>query len=316
MTLIFRAIILRSLIIRTFDLRICCLILFGCCLPNFALAVDWGSAPSRPLSLFFPGTAAWESLLIKGSHDGATAVRKRASCVSCHEGEEVKMGTNIATQKDHRFYLDNSGVGSLQASFSIARDDEFIYFRIGIGKVNLSQVSLIIDDGAFASSALSGCWATCHLDLKGMPAAGSLKLTKYLSRSRTQNNRTGGGERYKTNDELTDLIATNEFVELLGAKISDDLLQGLRGYILESRHLNVATQVTPRLNKAENISYVEIVRPLVSHSPTEKPFVDGRSYSIGIAVHLDATEGVQHLVSLPVNFTLVKEHGILFIKED
>lgn len=316
MTLISSTVISRSMTAGTLYFRIYCLILMGCCLPNFAMAVDWQSAPSRQLTLFFPGTAAWESLLIKDSHDGANAVRQRKSCLSCHKGEEAQMGANIASQKDHRFYLENRGIGSLQTSFSIARDDGFIYFRMGIDNVSVSQVSLIIDDGGFDSSALSGCWATCHLDTKGMPAAASLELTKYLSRSRTQNSRTGGGESYKTRQDLAGLVGSNEFVELLGAKFYDDLSQGLRGYILESRHLDVSTSVTALLAKEKNISYVEIVRPLASYSPTEKSFVEGRSYSIGIAVHLDAAEGVQHLVSLPVNFTLVKEHGILFLEED
>jgi hypothetical protein len=321
MTLIFRQLIsryliFRALMLRTMNLRISCLILFGCCLPNFALALDWQSVPSRPLTLFFPGAAAWESLLIKDSHDGATAVRKRESCISCHKGEEAQMGTNIATNKEHRFYLENSGIGSLQASFSIMRDDGFIYFRIGFDNVNVSQVSLIIDDGAFDSSALSGCWAACHLDAKGLPAAAGLELTKYLSRSRTKNSRTGGGESYKTEQELSGLIDANEFVELLGAKFSDDQSQGLQGYILESRHLDVSSAVKTQLSKADNISYVEIARPLASYSATEKSFVEGGTYSIGIAVHLDTAKGVRHLVSLPVNFTLVQEQGIEFIDED
>ena len=86
---------------------------------------------------------------------------------------------------------------------------------------------------ALKSTAQAGCWAACHDDAPGMASDSGQKLGKYLSRSRSKNTATGGGDSVRPQAELDAALAAGEFLELLEVDASG---KGERVYVLDKLH--------------------------------------------------------------------------------
>lgn len=279
------------------------------------LALDWSSAATTDITFFYPGRASWEKILTRETHEGATKVRQKATCQSCHKGDEAEMGKAIATDSDNPFYKPAEGPTSVNATLKALIQDGAIHFMVVLPGEISGELNLLLDNNAYMHSALSGCWSGCHDDARGMDSAGNLDLTKYLSISRTQNTRTGGGDSYKSAAELEALIADGQFLELIGAKFSDGKTQGLHGYVLDARHLDESGLVSANVTGENGTTLVQLSRPLDCKTSTTKAITPDGRYTIGLALHLNRDTGASHRVTLAIGFVTDQSNNIRFVIE-
>ena len=53
--------------------------------------IDWSRVPTRDVALFYPGQATFQWLR-SSDHPGAQAVTSGTACVTCHKGQEQRLG--------------------------------------------------------------------------------------------------------------------------------------------------------------------------------------------------------------------------------
>jgi hypothetical protein len=262
---------------------------------SMAGAVDWGAAKASQIALFLPGQVSWEKALTASSHKGATKFRAGESCMDCHKDEEADMGVSQA------------GLSGFKGRSSLTVDLRAV---VAAGKLHIQlsgpaaggvapAVALMLGNDALKSTAQSGCWAACHDDATGMASDTGMKLGKYLSRSRSKNTATGGGDSIRPQAELDAALAAGEFLELIEVGPTGE---GRRGYILDKLHVSPLASTTMRIEGERWIA--EIERPLTASSAGELALETGTIYHLGLAVHDAGSEGHQHLVSLGTSLAL------------
>lgn len=283
-----------------------------------AHAVDWSVTASKEITLFFPGQASWERILMSDFHDGAQGVRGRKTCQSCHGGDELEIGNDIAKDADNIFHALSDGPTSLNAGLQIAVEDERIYFKLSLPAEVTGQLWLMLDNGAYSHSALSGCWSSCHDDAKGMASSDGMDLTKYLSVSRTSNTRTGGGDSFKSDAELASLMADGQYLEILGAEISSDSVAPIHEYVLEKRQVGPESEdhsgVSATIATKDPLKVI-ISRPLSPGATGFKELAPGTINTLAIAYHAPGEQGNKHLVSFAVEFKITPTNSVEFLGE-
>ena len=164
-----------------------------------AATIDWGRVPSRTLMLFYPGQSSFQWLR-SAAHPGAGMVQGGGECLSCHKGQEAKMGDKIVKGGPLEPTPPAGKNGSLPLNVQVAYDDQNAYFRFQwktknnypgdgypyyrfdgkewkpYGAPRLSapaykgeqppiyedRMSMLIDDGSVPNFDKQGCWLTCH----------------------------------------------------------------------------------------------------------------------------------------------------------
>jgi hypothetical protein len=278
-------------------------------------ALEWSKVSGRQVTLFYPGQISWENLLITSSHAGAAGVRNKTSCNTCHGGDESALGSAIASTPDKAVYKQSGPPASLQTTLKIAVEDNLIHFAIDVPPGIRGQISFMLDNEHYVHSATSGCWASCHDDNTGMASSDGLELTKYLSASRTNNTRTGGGRSYKSLNELDALLHAGQYLEVLGADLSVDPVAPIHGYVLEARRMQRLQEIPAGVAAVRNEGWIVISRPLSVEATGYKAMTGGQDFSLGMALHYPQQRGRVHLVSLPVRFHLAESGEVRFITD-
>lgn len=168
--------------------------------------IDWKSVPVTNLTLFYPGQSSYQWL--RGAdHPGAKPTVAGTSCVTCHKGQEGKLGDKLVKANKLEPTPVTGKNGALQLSVQVAYDKENAYFRAQwrtrnafpgdaylplrfdgkewkshggpqLDKAVLSgerpaiyedRFSIMIDDGAVPGFAAQGCWLSCHDGQRDMP---------------------------------------------------------------------------------------------------------------------------------------------------
>ncbi len=163
-------------------------------------SIDWSKVPTKALTLFYPGESTYQWLRSPG-HMGAAMVEKGTSCVTCHNGQEAKLGDkNVQGGKIEPTPVTGKKNGSVNLNVQVAYDDQNAYFRFQwktnanrpgdaypyyrfdgkdwkvygqprldepvrkgtVPAVYEDRLSMMIDDGAVPNFATQGCWVTCH----------------------------------------------------------------------------------------------------------------------------------------------------------
>ncbi len=290
---------------------VCAVVLSGA-IP--ALALDWEAVYGEDIILFSPGQASWEWVLTESDHSAAPSVRREKSCKDCHGGEEKDIGKLIASGKKLEPTPIEGRRGFLRLNVKAVVDDDRLYVRLAWAGLPRSpdrkmdpdyqsKVALMFTDGTVKSAESAGCWGACHNDMIGMPdAKEDQDLTKYLFASRTEITRSGGGENYKSDGELEQLLSEGRFLELWRAKLNPgEPAAAVDGYVLDKRHENEAPAISAISAESEFRDgewVVVLSRKLSQSGKGYLPFVSGEVYSIGFSVHEDFTAGRFHYVSL------------------
>lgn len=279
-----------------------------------SLAVSWDGVEGKDIVLFYPGQAAWEWVLVPSDHSGAKRMREGKGCRDCHEGEEADIGKMIASGEKLEPEPPKAKPGSIPMNVAMTRDADTFYVKFewtdpgsssgSTGEFE-SRVTMMIGAPAIKESVLAGCWGTCHNDVKGMP--NSADLTKYLAASRTKLSRSGGGENYKSDAEISALMADGYYMEYLQAKLNPgEPAVAADGRVLQDRHRNEdpAVEATATF---EGGKWTVILSRKLQAGVGHKALESGVKYPVGFAIHDDYAEHRHHHVSL--EYTVAIDEG-------
>jgi hypothetical protein len=168
--------------------------------------LDWSRVPTTTLTLFYPGQSSFQWLR-STNHPGASMVAQGTSCVTCHNGQEEKLGNKLVGANPLEPTPVSGKNGVVKLNVQVAYDNENAYFRFQwrtqanrpgdayptyrfdgkewkpyggprlAGAVRKGEqpaiyedrLSMMIDDGSVPGFASQGCWLTCHRGERDMP---------------------------------------------------------------------------------------------------------------------------------------------------
>ena len=168
--------------------------------------VDWNQVPTKTLTLFYPAQSTYQWLR-SADHPGSSMVAQGTSCVTCHNGQEQKLGDKLVKANKLEPAPVEGKNGSVQLSVQVAYDKESAYFRFQwktrnpypgeaypflrfdgkewkpYGNQRLAgavrkgeqpavyedRLSIMLDDGSVPNFANQGCWQTCHNGMRDAP---------------------------------------------------------------------------------------------------------------------------------------------------
>ena len=169
-------------------------------------SLDWKRVPTRTLTLFYPGQSAYQWLRSQ-EHPGSSMVTQGTSCVTCHNGQEEKLGNKLVKANPLEPTPIGGKNGFVKLNVQVAYDSENAYFRFQwktqnshpgeaypfyrfdgkewkpYGNQRLAgpvrkgeqppvyedRLNMMIDDGSVPNFANQGCWLTCHRGERDMP---------------------------------------------------------------------------------------------------------------------------------------------------
>ena len=290
------------------------LIIFGFSLSVHA--IDWSKVKEKQVTLFYPGQASWEWVLTKSDHGGAKNFRKGKDCRECHQDEEQDMGNLLVSGKKLEADPIEGKRGFINVKVKTAYDSKKFYIQLKWKESgqpvknkmakDQAKLTILFDDGHVKAAKRGGCWAACHDDATHMPSAIHGKdLSIYLANSRNKVTRKGGGENYKSNQKLQQLLSEGIYLEYWQAMLNQDkAVKAVDAYILDKRHENKATKVNALAKLDNGIWTVELSRQLTPNAPLYKNIVSGNIYVFGIAIHDEYSHGRHHHVSFKHTFSL------------
>ncbi|MGF7186964.1 hypothetical protein GGQ84_003113 [Desulfitispora alkaliphila] len=96
---------------------------------GFEFPGDWGEVPVSEMTVFYPGQSSWQ-YLVSEEHPGAGAMEGGASCSSCHQGQEERLGESLV---NHDALEDDPIEGKEPHKELLAQaayDDENFYLKL------------------------------------------------------------------------------------------------------------------------------------------------------------------------------------------
>lgn len=242
---------------------------------------------SRSIGLFYPGQHDYEWLL--NEHEGSQSLRQGRQCLQCHAGEELKLAATTSAKSipayralDVRMEVDQK---QLVTTFSWQ------------GSKKDQSLAVMWNDGGNQDFARVGCWAACHDDMPGMDRDRGQATSKYLPISRAQMQRIGVPPQVKSEAELKQLMAADQFVTV--QRINLD-----KGDQPSLETAKLLAKLDWQKADASNVSSVykngrwtvTLRRPVPPHAERQREF--------GIALHGANGKGAGHWVSLPLTYAI------------
>jgi ethylbenzene dehydrogenase len=168
--------------------------------------LDWSRVPTTTLTLFYPGQSSFQWLR-SPNHPGSSMVAQGTSCLTCHNGQEEKLGNKLVGANPLEPTPVSGKNGVVKLNVQVAYDNENAYFRFQwktqanrpgdayptyrfdgkewkpyggprlAGAVRKGEqpavyedrLTMMIDDGSVPGFANQGCWLTCHRGERDMP---------------------------------------------------------------------------------------------------------------------------------------------------
>jgi len=168
--------------------------------------LDWKRVPTTTLTLFYPAQSSYQWLR-SADHPGSSMVTQGTSCVTCHNGQEEKLGYKLVQANPLEPTPIPGKNGLVWLNVQVAYDDDNAYFRFawrtqarqpgdaypyyrfdGTGwkpygaqrlaaaarkgeqpAIYEDRLTMMIDDGSVPGFANQGCWLTCHNGERDMP---------------------------------------------------------------------------------------------------------------------------------------------------
>lgn len=156
--------------------------------------IDWSKAESKSVTVFYPGVTSWEFLKNKDHGTGAKPVIKdKKSCEACHINKKGKWDiaaddiisgelTMIDSEAPFEPKPKEGMAGYMNIKAQAAYDTDHIYIKLSWPSAGTSfadaaiaeqgladRVSIQFANKGVKTFIKSGCFITCHADLKDMP---------------------------------------------------------------------------------------------------------------------------------------------------
>jgi hypothetical protein len=280
-----------------------------------AAAPNWSGVPAKDVMLFYPGQSSWEWVLTPSDHPGAEKFRAGKNCAACHIGDEKNMGALLVSGKKNEPTPIPGKPGSIDAKVQFTHDDQNLYVRLVIAEgsqpnakmdnTDEAKVTMMIEPGTVPEAGRAGCWASCHEDSAGMPAAGGSDRTMYLPKTRAKLSRQGGGD--ALSPDLAKLKAAGYELEYWQARLSPGARAvAANGIIFDKMEETKPTAVTAEASYASGTWTVVFSRKLNAGAGFI-PLAAGKQYTVAFAVHSGHTAKRFHYVSF--ERTLVLDTG-------
>ena len=292
--------------------------------------IDWSAAPERLVTIFYPGQTSMEWTLVGKYHGGARPFKDGDRCTTCHDKETALMGPRMSTgQKAEPTPLPDKRA-SIPVVVQAVHDQENIYFRfqwddtehvpvpfVDGGKMdpeNQVKLAVMLGTDEVIYAGQSGCWGTCHHDLRsmpehpddptrsGLPLDFSAGVTKYIKESRTKveekgrrGKKLGGWDKLKEPADIESELAAGHFMDLWRWN-SDGTVEN--GHVLEQRIMASGQGLEAQGWNDGGTWTVVMKRKLTSDQPGDVSIEPGKLYNVGFAIHDDFTNARFHHVSL------------------
>ena len=251
-----------------------------------AAAPDWGKVPSKKITVFYPGVSPIEWIVKGTDHSGAKGMKKGESCAACHDEEAADMGQKMATGQKLEPKVTKGKAGSIPVTVQAANDGTNLYMRFtfkqpkasggGDDKENQVKLAFMLEDNKIERANLSGCWETCHQDVRTMPNITDDKKTKYV---------TGGS------------VSGGKFYDLL--QWTSKANKGHDGYVADKRVMEGGKGLVEAKGEKKGEEWVvTFTRKLAGGGEGDIALASGKVYNFGFAIHDDHAIGRFHHVSL------------------
>jgi hypothetical protein len=263
-----------------------------------AFAADVSKAPSKKITVFYPGASGMEWILKGSEHTGAKGLKKGETCTSCHIDEKTgkeeapEIGAKVvAGEKSKSSALEPEPIkgkpGSVPVTVQASHDANNLYLRFswkntgfssGKKADNDNSVKLAVmleDQGKIEHDNVGGCWATCHTDVRTMPGVTDDKKTKYV-----KDGNLAAGKFY-------DIF---QFKSGKGQKPAD-------GYIADKRVMEGGKALSDAKGELKGDTWTVTFTRKLAGGAGDVKLESGKLYNFGFAIHDDHTAGRYHYVS-------------------
>jgi hypothetical protein len=260
---------------------------FGAGAAGAAAPADWSKVPSKTITAFYPGVSPWEWIMKGTEHGGAKGMKKGESCASCHDQEAADMGKKMVTGQKIEPTPPKGKAAAIPVTVQAAHDDANMYLRFswkqppsaGGAKQdpdNPVKLAFMLEDNKVEMANLSGCWLTCHQDVRTMPDVKDDKKTKYV---------TGGS------------LASGKFYDLLQWK-SGKGAKPVDGYVADKRVMEGGKGLVDVKAEQKGDTWTVTFTRKLAGGEGDVAVAAGKTYNFGFAIHDDSAIGRFHHVSL------------------
>ena len=275
---------------------------------------DWSAVEKHTVTIFYPGVTSWEMLQDKDHGTGAKPVTKnKKSCAKCHvskKGEfdiaadEIISGELTMSDSGKPFETKpREGAGYMDIQLQAAYDADNVYFRVSWPSAGVSfndaavaeqdladRLSLQFANASLKTFTKSGCYVTCHDDMKDMPNDQGKKLYAEFA--------------FKKGKQIPDKLLN---AYLSKGRVIDQWVAAFHGpevkltdeYILQDRIADT-NNLSATGTYANGEYQVTFTRSLAAAEQGDVTFEVGKLMNVSIAIHENKANSRFHYTSFPV----------------
>lgn len=319
--------------------RITVIMFFLILLPIVVCAeVDWGIVAANKVPMFYPGMTSWEFLVGPDHSTGANAVAKgEKSCQDCHvkegrfdifaddiiKGKLRIKGSNTPFEPEPLKGLPGFKDLEVQAAY----DATDFYLRLkwpslegasfkdpSLDAKGLSDRIAIQFNGNLKAFNKNGCFMTCHNDAAHMqdsPSEDEVSANPFYEKQKRKDvrlyayfTRTKGWAGLRPEQDMEKYLKAGGFMDLwvAGFKGQDVVISDES--VFYDRIKDSSQDITAQGGWQDGFYTLVISRKLKTQDQMDIQLLDGKTFTIGLAVYDNKNGNRKHYVTFPVSVSL------------